>query len=155
MEEVSLILRNEWAGYRRLCAAMIARGLGDLGLCIYHVVPAQRSNQEHVCAYDWIYGPPDPEGLTFEHCCEVLEIDAGWLRRAVKPLIVPVAKHLRQDRKDARLYEVDGERRSLRNWAKIYNICYDTLIARLRSGRKIKDALTQPVLKTGPRRWAA
>ncbi len=155
MEEVSLILRNEWAGYRRLCAAMILRASADLGLCVYHVVPGQSTREEHKSAYQWIYGKADPLSLTFVTCCEVLDIDPTWLRETIKPMIIPVGTCLRPDRRDAPLYSLNGQTRSLRNWSKLYGVCFDVLRYRLKRGWSLADALNRPVGLQGPRRKAA
>lgn len=43
------------------------------------------------------------------------------------------------------LYSVHGQSKTLRDWADAVGISYQTLIARLRSGWTLEDALTRPV----------
>lgn len=141
-------------GNRRLCIAMIRRALADLGIEVMGLPTGKQKKDDYESAYSWIFDDEtDPEGLSFQRCCEILDLNVEVARASLIGRIKLHKVSLRRSRRRVRLHSFRGEKRSLYQWCEVLQLNYQMVAARLDRGWTVADALTIPPKQEGRKAW--
>lgn len=81
-------------------------------------------------------------GYNDEQTIERIDVDGNYCPDNCKWIPQNEQAH---NRRSSRVYEVDGKRQDLSQWAKDYGVEYHALRSRLRRGMDIREALTKPI----------